>query len=51
MVPPADMTDYVPDLETHTLPCGHWIQQELPDETNRLLLDWLERRGKPAMAS
>ncbi|WP_328535344.1 alpha/beta fold hydrolase [Streptomyces sp. NBC_00344] len=21
--------------------CGHWIQQERPDEVNRLLLDWL----------
>ncbi|WP_327169290.1 alpha/beta hydrolase [Streptomyces subrutilus] len=21
--------------------CGHWIQQERPDETNRLLTDWL----------
>ncbi|MET8977118.1 alpha/beta hydrolase [Streptomyces sp. NPDC004539] len=24
------------------LECGHWLQQERPDETNRLLLDWLE---------
>ena len=22
--------------------CGHWIQQERPDEVNRLLVDWLE---------
>ncbi|MCZ4120916.1 alpha/beta fold hydrolase [Streptomyces sp. H39-S7] len=21
--------------------CGHWIQQERPDETNRLLIEWL----------
>ncbi|MFC9844037.1 alpha/beta fold hydrolase [Streptomyces sp. NPDC060223] len=21
--------------------CGHWLQQERPEETNRLLLDWL----------
>jgi pimeloyl-ACP methyl ester carboxylesterase len=21
--------------------CGHWVQQERPDEVNRLLLDWL----------
>ncbi|MEW2625087.1 alpha/beta hydrolase [Streptomyces sp. NPDC048106] len=21
--------------------CGHWVQQERPEETNRLLLDWL----------
>ena len=22
--------------------CGHWTQQERPDEVNRLLLNWLE---------
>jgi pimeloyl-ACP methyl ester carboxylesterase len=22
--------------------CGHWIQQERPDELNRLLIDWLD---------
>ncbi|MFE6741144.1 alpha/beta fold hydrolase [Streptomyces tubercidicus] len=42
----------------HTLPaltaahfldgCGHWVQQESPDEVNRLLVDWL--RGLPATA-
>ncbi|UKY50328.1 alpha/beta fold hydrolase [Streptomyces inhibens] len=26
--------------------CGHWVQQERPDEVNRLLLDWL--RSLPA---
>ncbi|MFE5753446.1 alpha/beta fold hydrolase [Streptomyces massasporeus] len=27
---------------THLLDgCGHWIQQERPDEVNRLLIDWL----------
>lgn len=35
---------YVPDVETCTLECGHWIQQEQPEETNRLILDWLARR-------
>jgi len=26
----------------HLLPdCGHWVQQERPDELNRLLVDWL----------
>jgi pimeloyl-ACP methyl ester carboxylesterase len=43
MVPPADMSASVEDLEIHTLDCGHWIQQEKPEETNALLLDWLER--------
>lgn len=47
MVPQVDMSDYVPDLEIHELDCGHWIQQEQPEATNRILLDWLERRMKP----
>jgi pimeloyl-ACP methyl ester carboxylesterase len=47
MVPKADMSAYVADLEVHTLPCGHWIQQEQPKATNGLLLDWLERRMRP----
>ena len=29
--------------------CGHWVQQERPDETNRLLIDWLQ--GLPARAA
>jgi pimeloyl-ACP methyl ester carboxylesterase len=33
------------DLETHTIErCGHWTQQERPEELNRLLVDWLQRR-------
>lgn len=47
MVPQSDMTPWVEDLEIHTLDCGHWIQQERPEDTNRILLDWLERRMKP----
>ncbi|MFI5314522.1 MAG: alpha/beta fold hydrolase [Myxococcota bacterium] len=23
--------------------CGHWTQQERPDELNRILVDWLRR--------
>jgi pimeloyl-ACP methyl ester carboxylesterase len=23
------------------LDCGHWSQQEKPDEVNRLIVDWL----------
>ncbi len=48
-IPPeaADhMTSLVPDLERHVIPdCGHWIQQERPDDVNALMLDWLDRRG------
>ncbi len=50
MVPPLDMTDYVDDLEVQTLDCGHWIQQEKPEETNKILLDWLDRRMKPVVS-
>jgi pimeloyl-ACP methyl ester carboxylesterase len=33
----------LPDLRgSHILDnCGHWVQQEKPDEINRLLVDWL----------
>jgi len=37
------MRESVPNLEIHTLECGHWIQQECPNETNELMLDWLGR--------
>ncbi|RJF87534.1 alpha/beta hydrolase [Oleomonas cavernae] len=41
----AGMAKYVGDLERHVIPaCGHWIQQEQPAQTNRLMLDWLRRR-------
>jgi pimeloyl-ACP methyl ester carboxylesterase len=33
------------DLETHMVSeCGHWTQQEKPEELNGLMLDWLKRR-------
>ncbi len=39
----TNLGDIVPCVEEHSLPCGHWIQQECPEETNRLMLDWLRR--------
>lgn len=35
--------DVVGNLETVTLACGHWIQQERPAETNAAMLEWLGR--------
>ncbi|GAB1822875.1 alpha/beta fold hydrolase [Herbidospora sp. RD11066] len=33
---------------SHLLDCGHWIQQERPDEVNRLLLEFLDGfAGRP----
>jgi pimeloyl-ACP methyl ester carboxylesterase len=44
----AGMPALVPDLETVMIErCGHWTQQEKPDELNRILVDWLARRFRP----
>lgn len=37
------LASHVPVLEVHNLDCGHWIQQERPVQTNKLILDWLQR--------
>jgi epoxide hydrolase A/B len=40
------MRRHVTDLEIHVIEnCGHWTQQEKPDEVNHLILEWLRRRG------
>ena len=40
------MKPLVSDLEIHMLEhCGHWSQQERPDEVNSLMIDWLRRRS------
>jgi pimeloyl-ACP methyl ester carboxylesterase len=41
----AGMPALCRDLETVTIKgCGHWTQQERPDELNRILIDWLGRK-------
>jgi pimeloyl-ACP methyl ester carboxylesterase len=45
------MKPWVRDLTIEMLePCGHWTQQERPNDVNQLIIDWLEqkRREKPA---
>ncbi|WP_433204274.1 alpha/beta fold hydrolase [Dactylosporangium sp. CS-047395] len=37
------LAEFVPDVEVVSLDCGHWIQQELPDETNQAILSWAAR--------
>ncbi len=48
VLPPAlaaGMPDLITDLEIHEIAeCGHWTQQERPDELNRVLIDWLSRK-------
>lgn len=34
---------FVPNVDVVSLDCGHWIQEELPDQTNRTILEWLSR--------
>jgi pimeloyl-ACP methyl ester carboxylesterase len=34
--------EYVPELEVHRLPdASHWVQQDAPDQVNRILRSWL----------
>ena len=39
------LTEFVPNAEVISLDCGHWIQQEKPEETNQAILKWLEQQG------
>lgn len=36
-----NLADFVPNVEVVTLDCGHWIQEERPDEVNRAIVTWL----------
>ncbi|MGW1148881.1 alpha/beta fold hydrolase [Streptomyces sp. NPDC002454] len=38
------LTEFVPRAEVVELDCGHWIQQEEPEQTNRVMTQWLERQ-------
>ncbi|MER5494992.1 alpha/beta hydrolase [Streptomyces sp. NPDC002490] len=38
------LTEFVPRAEVVELDCGHWIQQEEPEQTNRVITQWLERQ-------
>ncbi|MFJ9429319.1 alpha/beta fold hydrolase [Streptomyces sp. NPDC101490] len=39
-----NLAEFVPRVEVASLDCGHWIQQEKPEETNRLIVEWLEQQ-------
>ncbi|MBO4210296.1 alpha/beta fold hydrolase [Micromonospora echinofusca] len=38
------LTEFVPNVEEVSLDCGHWIQQEMPQETTGAILKWLDQR-------
>ncbi|MGB5757814.1 MAG: alpha/beta hydrolase [Acidimicrobiales bacterium] len=39
-----NLQDFVPNVQVVSLDCGHWIQQEEPEETTRAILSWLEQQ-------
>ena len=42
MIPPSEtLVDFVPHVDVVSLACGHWIQQEKPQETTDAILGWL----------
>ncbi len=46
LIPPSPrLAEFVPNVDVVNLDCGHWIQEEMPDETNRAILGWLNQRG------
>ena len=46
MIPKFErLSEFVPNVEITSLDCGHWIQQELPVETNQTILKWLEQQN------
>ncbi|MEK4349177.1 alpha/beta fold hydrolase [Paenibacillus sp. FSL P4-0184] len=40
-----NLTKFVPNAEVVNLDCGHWIQQEKPEETKQAILRWLEEQN------
>lgn len=42
-IPPSEnLSEFVPNVAIRSLDCGHWIQQERPEETTQVMLEWLK---------
>ncbi|MFI7610909.1 alpha/beta fold hydrolase [Nonomuraea terrae] len=39
-----NLAEFVPNVEVVSLDCGHWIQQEKPEETNQAMVKWREQQ-------
>lgn len=47
LIPKFDrLSDFVPNVKEISLNCGHWIQQEMPEKTNQIILNWLESQDE-----
>jgi pimeloyl-ACP methyl ester carboxylesterase len=45
MIPKSEnLKNIVPNLDSVSLDCGHWIQQEKPEETTQAILKWLKQQ-------
>lgn len=46
MIPKSEnLKNIVPNLDIVSLDCGHWIQQEKPEETTQAILKWLKQQN------
>ncbi|WP_370592143.1 alpha/beta fold hydrolase [Reinekea sp. G2M2-21] len=44
LIPPFEqLPEFVPNVDVVSLACGHWIQQEKPQETTQAILSWLAK--------
>lgn len=44
MIPKSErLPKFVPNVEVASLDCGHWIQQEAPEKTTQVILNWLKK--------
>jgi pimeloyl-ACP methyl ester carboxylesterase len=40
-----NLAEFVPNVDVVSLDCGHCIQQEKPEETNQVIVEWLKQRN------
>lgn len=46
VIPKSDrLSHFVPHVDVLSLDCGHWIQEEKPDETTQMILNWLTQQA------
>ena len=44
MIPKSErLSEFVPNVEEVSIDCGHWIQQEAPEKTTQIILNWLNK--------